>query len=409
MKKRFISLVVAAALVGEVAAVSTPVTASAGTVAVKGDTKVQIYGFINYMAGWVKKMEGTQAGFINMPDLKGTNDNTKFASTTERTRLGLNFKNEDANLTGKFEGDFVGGTFRLRRAFVKHQFDNFYVLIGQEWGIEEVHRFSDAKNSPAGFNGHTRMPQVQIGTNLDLNGATLGLALALEDKDYMGNGKIVVKGADNGIPYTHTYYIGLKKRETMPGIAARANLGINTGFGNPAQVYAWGLAEPVKINVPGTYTDPSLIKEKSEAPVVFGAGFSLPVSMVTVQSEYIYGKGTNKFAGLTAYNDDIPSYYADNNGNVKANKFNAFNIEAKVAPMPNVSVAGGYDYLKFTKNVPGGYDKPKVETYFGNIAYNTTKYTKLVLEWDHVKGETEGNNSSSVDGNMYWLSYTYSF
>lgn len=45
MSKRFTSLVVAAALVGSVAAVSLPATASAGTVAVKGDTAVTYVWF----------------------------------------------------------------------------------------------------------------------------------------------------------------------------------------------------------------------------------------------------------------------------------------------------------------------------------------------------------------------------
>ena len=398
MKKRFISLVAAAALVGGVAAVSTPTVALAGTVAVKGDTKVQMYGFLRYTAGWAKDMSST-ATSTNVPDSR--KDDTYFASEITKTRLGLNFKNEEANLTGKLEGKFEGknNSFRTRRIFVEHHLNNFYVLIGKQWGIEEVHTFSYAKNSPAGFNRESKkMPQIQVGTNLDLNGATLGLVLAFEDKDYTG----------------------MKKRETMPGIAAKAKLRINTGFGNPAQVYAFGLAEPVKIKDPTDHTGKS---EDGETSVVFGAGFSLPISMVTVQSEYIYGKGANKFAGLTAYNDVIPSYY-DDNGDVETNKFNAYNIEAKVAPMPNISVAGGYDYVKFTKDLSDvavewdkkgnpteyGFDKPKVETYFGNIAWNTTKYTQLVLEWDHVEGDT-GDNDTDLDenGNQYWLRYTYYF
>ena len=408
MKKRFISLVAAAALVGGVAAVSTPTVASAGTVAVKGDTQVQLYGFLRYEAGWANDMQGTVTN-TNVPYISeegNSNDvdsKTKFYSTVSRTRLGLNFKNEDANLTGKFEGDFAPGHYRIRRAFVEHHFKNFYVLIGQEWRLEEIHTFSANWNSPAGFNNAARMPQVRVGTNLDLNGATLDLALALEDHDYTG----------------------MKKRVTMPAISAKANLGIETGFGNPAHIYAWAVAQPVKILDPtdpnydptDSNYDPNKVDEKSETPVVFGAGFSLPVSMVTLESEYIHGEGSNGFAGLRAYNDRIPSYY-DDNGDVGTNKFNAYNIEAKVAPMPNVSVAAGYDYVKFTKDLSNnpkvdngnGLDEPKIETYFANVAWNTTKYTKLVLEWDHVEGDT-GDNDTDLDenGNQYWLRYTYYF
>ncbi len=367
MKKRFISLVAAAALVGGIAIASTPATSQAGTVAVKGDTAVTMYGFIHYELGWSNKMDTTTI-YNNFPD--EANNKTTMDSNAMITRIGFTFKNADANVCGRIEGDFWGGQFRLRRAYVKHSFDNFYALIGQEWGVEIVRTFSAGWWSPAGFNGHSRMPQIQLGTSLDLGGASLNLAVAFEDKSY-----------------TTSF-----KRAVVPGIAAHAKVGIDTGFGAPASVYAFGLATPMKI------TSPVDGSEKSETPVAFGAGFVLPVSMVTLQAEYIYGKGMNGFAG----SDYTPDSYYNDGGSVKSNKFDAYNIEAKVAPTACVSVAGGYDYLKFKK-----LDKTKVETYFANVSLKTTKYTSLVLEWDHTKATASGENSQK--GNKYWLGYHYSF
>lgn len=379
MKGKFTSLVVAAALVGGVAVVSLPSTASAGTVAVKGDTAVTMYGFINYTAGWTKKMAGTNAGFTNMPDETKLKGKTSFTSTSKMTRLGLKFANKDENVTGAIEFDFASsGSSRLRRAFVKHCFDNFYVLVGQEWGIEEAHTFSTNWKAIAGFNGNgNRMSQVRIGTNPDLAGAALNFELAFEDMNY-----------SSGVT---------TNRRTIPNIAAKAAVKFDTGFGAPARVYAFGTLNPIKIKSPTDNT-----KEKGETPYVFGTGFSLPVSMVTLQSEYIHTKGATGFSGLSS---NTPNSYETDGTNDKATKSDAWNVEAKIAPMPNLSLAAGYDFVKF-KNATWD-NKPKVDTIFGNVVFKTTKYTKLSFEWMHVKSKHFEDETQK--GNVFLFRYFYNF
>ena len=375
MKKRFISLVAAAALVGGIASVATP-AANAGTVAVKGDTAVNMYGFIRFEAGYAKDMASSI--YHNVP-VDTDSDDEHYETNANITRVGLTFNNADANVGGRIEGDFWGGKFRLRRAYIKQTFDNFYLLAGQEWGLENdaIRTFSAAWESPAGFNGAARMPQIQLGGTFDLSGASVTAKLAFEDANYTESSVV--------------------QKKRFPAIAAYLATDIDTGFGKPAEVFGYGIAAPLKIKV-GNDTD-------DKTAYGFAVGATVPVSMVTLQGEYLYGKGMNKLAGVDVDGMTPPSYFEGD-----AQKFYAWNAEAKINPMSCLSVAAGYDYLKFKD-----YNGYKMYTAFANISYKTTKYTTLTLEWDHAKikdrknGYTIAEDSKDVDGDRYFFSYVYKF
>ncbi len=375
MKKRFISLVAAAALVGGIAVASTPATSQAGTIALKGDTTASFYGFIRYEAGWSKDMASIYSTTPTPTTVK-----THLESNATITRFGFVMKNSDANVCGRIEADFRGGRghLRLRRAYVKHTFGDYYVKIGQEWGVEEAPTYSAAWVAVAGFGGNARMPLIALGGKMDLGAANLDFALAFEDTSQAG-------------------YVGsMVSRMLIPSPAAKIKFGINTGFGAPATVYAFGLMMPVKITL-------GPVSDKSKTPYVFGAGFELPVSMVAVHANYLYGKGANNYANA---GNSPASYWVNANGSLKASKFYAYNLEGKITPMPCISLAAGYDYVKF-KNFNDAGDKIKDESVFANVAIKTTNYTKLVIEWDHVKAKY--TNAGSDTGNRFWFNYTYYF
>ncbi len=389
MKKRFISLVAAAALVGGIASVATP-AANAGTVAVKGDTAVNMYGFIRFEAGYAKDMASSI--YHNVP-VDTDSDDEHYETNANITRVGLTFNNADANVGGRIEGDFLGtnhekksGNFHLRRAYIKQTFDNFYLLAGQEWGLENdaIRTFSAAWESPAGFNGAARMPQIQLGGTFDLSGASVTAKLAFEDADYTGKG-IAKEGSKEE---------DIVKKKRFPAIAAYLATDIDTGFGKPAEVFGYGIAAPLKIKV-GNDTD-------DKTAYGFAVGATVPVSMVILQGEYLYGKGMNKLAGVDVDGMTPPSYFEGD-----AQKFYAWNAEAKINPMSCLSVAAGYDYLKFKD-----YNGYKMYTAFANISYKTTKYTTLTLEWDHAKIKDrmiDGEAVKDVDGDRYFFSYVYKF
>jgi len=406
MKKRLISLVAAAALVGGISVASAP-AAKAGNVTVKGDTQVQLYGFIGAEFSWNKQMTGNpEESNMPQPDAqegdsqlyKDTHDKVNYDGYSGITRLGLKFKNADANLTGVIESDFYkrpGDVHRLRRAFIQHNLDNFYVLIGKEWIVEDHMRstsISAALRNPAGFNeGIAMVPQVRIGTNLDLGSASLDLALAFES----GSKKAVKSSsAANALKVN---------RVIMPYPAARADLKFETGFGAPATAYVWGSLIPVKVS---DKYDGAYKSDDSETSYAVGVGVKVPVSMVTVGANYKYSKGATNYAGLSNY-QPASYYYVD--GDVKATKMNAFNANVVVSPMPSVSVGAEYDFVEFKNDDAFDDDKPKVHTYLGNIKIKTTKYTTLSLEWRHVKAKNISDSDDDFSGDQFYAIYKYTF
>ena len=411
MKKRFISLVAAAALVGGVAAVSVPVTSQAGTVAVKGDTAVQMYGFVWAEYNWINQAGG-DADHSNMPipdanagDSKlyqATYDKTKAETSMGITRIGFTFKNEDANLTGKIEGGFAhaGDNYRLRLAYAKHQLKNFYVEIGQDWILEEnFASISASFQPPAGFGeGILRKPQVRVGTNLDMGSANLDLALAFEWEN-----NTAVSTSD-GAPTGWT--TASVNRYVFPATVAKGVLHFETGFGAPAKFYAWGSLIPVYVSADDSYVD------ESETSYAFGTGVSVPVSMVTIGGNFQYSDGATNYAGVS---DDLqPASYYVKGGDDEDTEMYAWNANVQFKPMPYLAVGAEYDYVEFKNDsVFTNGDKPEVQTFVGNVKINTTKYTQLTLEWRHVKAEdfdkTGLTDDDSFSGDQVYALYKYNF
>ena len=411
MKKRLISLVAAAALVGGISVASAP-AAKAGNVTVKGDTQVQLYGFIKATFAWDKQMTG-DPDHSNMPNYKGktqlskdTYDKINYDGYSGITRLGLKFKNADANLVGGIEAGFheSGDTLRLRRAYIQHNLDNFYVLIGKEWILEDMFTSITAGfDSPAGFNeAIARVPEVKVGTNLDLGSANLDLALAFES----GSKSAVTDGDFDGGDGKYALEV---TRVIMPYPAARAVLNFETGFGAPATAYVWGSLIPVKVS---DKNDGAYKSDDSETSYAVGVGLKVPVSMVTVGLNYQYSKGATGYAGVDDY---TPASYYYVNGDVEETKMNAFEANVVVSPMPCVSVGAEYDFVEFKNDEAFDDNKPKVHTYLANVKIKTTKYTTLTLEWRHVKAKKfnalpgVGTDDDDFSGDQFYATYVYTF
>ena len=402
MKKRLISLVAAAALVGGVAVIGAPQVAKAGTVTVKGDTQATLYGFVWAEYGWTNKIAPGAFGkkgadYSNMPmpsDYPDYNYAKKTATNADAwvSRIGFAFKNEDANLTGRIEGGFFHGTnFRLRRAYVEHHFNNFDVLIGQEWILEEnFASISAAFTPPAGWDeGILRVPQIRVSTKLDLGSATLDLALALE----WGNKDAVTSSDQKNL---NGYASMTVNRVTFPTTALRGVLHFDTGFGAPAKIYGWGAIIPVKLTSDNLTA--SNEQDKSKTAYALGGGVSVPVSMVIVGANVQYSKGATNYAGLTFAQ---PASYYTKNGDTKATKMLAWNINAVISPMPNVSFGGEYDYVQFKNDDAfASSTKPKVETVVGQVRFKPTKYTSLTLEWRHIKAKNFDVTGLTTDDNF---------
>ncbi|WP_025209276.1 hypothetical protein [Hippea sp. KM1] len=410
MKKRLISLVAAAALVGGIATVSAPVSAQAGTVAVKGDTQVQLYGALKFTADWASRTNGLTANTAFKSRNNNVSDRAQnklnfqgFTMNGAGTKFGFNFSNKDANLSGKLEIGTGTAGVNLRHAYIKHTFDNgLYVLVGQTDNTFEANytSFNMLPNGIAGLNGAApRSPQVAVGGKFDIaDTASLDFKFAFMNSNYA------------------TYGAGLSQnRRTFPTIGLNVGVNFETGFGAPARVYGGVVTENDKIlNInPATWT------ETSKTGVGYTFGIVLPVSMVTVQSEYAHAKGMNALAGVatTGALSTPPSYWWNGTTNsIETTKYTAWNLEAKITPMACVSVAAGYGHLKFKNGGFAANQIKKNSTVFVNASIKTTKYTTLMLEYDHIKTKaydpaaTAANPiTTSYSGNSYFMAYTYSF
>ncbi|MGC8616969.1 MAG: hypothetical protein ACP5LU_08020, partial [Desulfurella sp.] len=191
MKKRLVSLVAAAALLGSVS------LASAGTVTTKGDTNISIGGFIQTYFDWANNQ--TNLGYqanpeYTAPGKKNTTAQTSFGTSTQFSRISLGLSNPTEGITGVVEGDFWGGgagqqlegkgNFRLRHAYIVKEFCqegcNYtpWLLIGQTWDpLEMLNSFS--LNDIVGIAGQNfgegvvRTSQIGFGVKFDLGSVKL--------------------------------------------------------------------------------------------------------------------------------------------------------------------------------------------------------------------------------------------
>lgn len=407
MKKLF-SLTTAAIIAGTV---SLSVASYAGSITTKGDTQVQLYGF-SYAEFAMDKQATNLPDISNMPKPDANAGSSAFYKSTFNkinsqaeswcTRLGLNFKNKEENISGKIVGDFKGksasgkGNFRMRQAWVGHRFDNFKVKIGQAYILEEMHSsISMASVGPAGFEFKMkRVPLVALFTSLDTESTNLQLSLAFE----YSNNKAVSSGKDS---INTTLSVD---RYVFPTTAARAVLTFNTGFGAPAKVYGWGSLIPVHIS-DKTATK---VSDNSETSYAVGAGVRLPVSVFKIGLNYHHTDGATGYSGLSDYRPS--SYYLSGNGDVEKTTTNAYNINLVVKPTKSFSVGAEYDYVKFDNNIFSS--DPEVETLIANIKIKTTKVTMLGLEWRHMKAknfDVVGAGDDNFCGDQIYTIYKYMF
>ncbi len=385
MKKSLISLVAAAALVGGTMAVATP--SFAGTVNAGGGTNVSMYGFIRTYTQWDKK-----AGLDGL--VADTTANPKAAwSGFDLTQTRIGFKLNSGNgVSGKIEGDFnAGGKFRLRHAYVKQDLGGgAWLLVGQTWPIGFVGAtFSNTLNwdvQPGMLGAAVRRGQVQLGSTFAFGSGSLTAVGELEDFSNYVEGTTVA-------------------RKTSPGFGGKLQAKINTGFGSPATLYGLVFGQSLKI------TDPTTSTESSKTPYAFSAGAAIPLSMVTLKTNFDYAKGATNFLGFGVAGS--PDSYYTNSGTTKATTATAWNLEADIAATKDVGFALGYFTAKFKKAAvvaQGTGTVRKTATVFAQVNYKTSKATQVAFEWDHLKTKRyNGTTYYSDKGNQEFVTYQYNF
>ena len=430
MKKRLVSLVAAAALLGSVS------IASAGTVTTKGDTNISIGGFIQTYFSWANN-QPNNLGYQANPEYgiggaKNTPAQTSFGTSTQFSRLTLSLSNPTEGITGVVEGDFFGtgdgqgqydkGNFRLRHAYIVKSFCqegcNYtpWLLIGRTWDpLEMLNSFT--LNDIVGIAGQNwgegvvRTSQIGFGVKFDLGSVKLNpgiYAANLGGDSTFGN---------SGVIYSSTST--LSQRLTSPGFAIKVPVDFNTGLGAPANFYAGFEWQPMKLSgTVGSYN----IDSKNENAWMATVGLTLPVYFVNLTGNFHYERGMTAFdLPLWGYEYAMPSFYVNQNGSVKTVRGTSWNAQAqidfdKLAQVP-MTLSFGYGQTVFSNYgvLADNTYTPlvrKMGTMFVNVNYHLTKSLALGLEYDRNKTYYVGagnDGSSGQNANQVFLRGMYTF
>ena len=402
MRKRLISLVAAAALVGGMVAAGT---AQAGTIATKGDTNISMYGFVRADLNWAKKLAGGN-GYSSNVAVKSTGtgasaaqqNKVNFNATTRWTRIGLKLNTPDLGVSGLIEADFAGGAddtaFRLRRAYLQHDLDNYFIRVGKDINLLKQSTYSWNLWGMPGF-GHNDpffTVQARVGGTFDLGSVTLVPELAAQEmKDVVVDGVWLAKN-----------------RTTMPGVAAKLTAKVKTFFGSPITAYAGYGYEQVKL------ADALSGDEKKKSPQIVTAGVAVPINWITLKGDYNYFKGATAEMGLSNGNN-APSFYYDGGGNLKYTKGHSIQGEVKITPIPQFAAWGGYAQTKIKDagdvSASEGSVVKKNTGWFVGAGWKTTKVTEIALEYDRFKTTYQENpvDTKKDKGSQYRLTFKYSF
>jgi opacity protein-like surface antigen len=159
----------------------------------KAGAEVTLYG--NIRADLLYQSEGGSAdrlyNQINSVPLEGHNESSdQLKSTLAATRLGLDFKTADKDISGKIEVDFLGANDGLR---IRHAYFNYgQWLIGQTWSNFAVPDYMPETIDALGYVGGAVKRDAQIRYTHKFNAETQ-LVTALEDsKDALSNMRIPV-------------------------------------------------------------------------------------------------------------------------------------------------------------------------------------------------------------------------
>jgi len=445
MRKRFVSLVAAAALLGSVS------LASAGTVTTKGDTDITISGSIQTYFDWANNQAnlGYQANpkyngydFITGKPIANGPAQTALNTTSEYTRISLGLDNKAEGITGLIEGDFFGGgnnqqlndrgNFQLKQAYVVKSFCkegcNYtpWLLVGQTYDpLYLGDSFSlNEINGIAGQNANAdgvTTSQIGFGVKFDLGSIQL-------------NPSIYVANLAKDSYFTSTYgmldnYVNPNQRLTSPGYAVKLPVTFNTGLGAPATVTAGFAIQPMKL----TFANGGDIllfngatvthKDENENAWMLAANVDLPIYFVNLKANVHYGHGMTGYENTTGFTNYImPSFYVNQeNGSVEPVHTTAWTAQAQVDFGKLVQIPAtlglGYGQVVFSnyKALADQIVTPfvrKQSTMFTNVSYNLTKSLSFGVEYQRNKTYYIGAGNDPNDGrssNQVFLKGEYRF
>lgn len=331
----------------------------------KNEAELNIYGFVRTDAAY--QVEGAKSIFngINTvalqddPNKKLTED--RFDATLTTTRIGLDFKApiQEADVGGKIEIDFRGGTdkdtVRLRHVYMTY--NNW--LVGQ---------------TTSNFLSTETTPEM-----LDFNGA-------------LGSGTYrtpMVRFTDNFSKNTK-YFIGIEKsneQNRLPTATAKISHKFAEGAG---VITGRGMVQEVRAR---DFND--------ETAIGWGLGIGTRYEMdkIILSANYSHASGDNKYLLYNANN------YFMKNDDLDLVEFDTFNIGATYKFNSKLRSTLAYSAMHYTDNVLGGNDH--LQQGWLNVLYNPVK--PITFGMEYVYGERETVEGRIGNDNRIEIMAKYDF
>lgn len=334
----------------------------------KSGAEISLYGFIRGDVAY--QFEGAKGMFNSInsvalegdPNKKSTED--RLDSTLTTTRIGLDFKApiQDADIGGKVELDFRGGsdkdTVRLRHVYMTY--NNW--LIGQTTST-----FLSTETSPEmlDFNtplggGTTRTPMVRYTDKLNNN---------------------------------TQYFVALEKgndENRLPAATAKLSHKFAEGAG---LVTARGLLQEVRVRD---------LDDETELGWGIGLGVNYkPVNQLILNANYSHVSGDNKFLLATSDNKRYIQY----GNNIELIDFDAFTLGATYKFAPQIRSTLGYGSVIYDGNNANGNDH--LQQGWLNVMYNPVK--PITFGMEYVYGERETVEGKTGNDNRVEIMAKYDF
>lgn len=334
----------------------------------KSGAEISLYGFIRGDVAY--QFEGAKGMFNSInsvalegdPNKKSTED--RLDSTLTTTRIGLDFKApiQNADIGGKVELDFRGGsdkdTVRLRHVYMTY--NNW--LIGQTTST-----FLSTETSPEmlDFNtplggGTTRTPMVRYTDKLNNN---------------------------------TQYFVALEKgndENRLPVATAKLSHKFAEGAG---LVTARGLLQEVRVRD---------LDDETELGWGIGLGVNYkPVNQLILNANYSHVSGDNKFLLATSDN----KRYIKHGNNIELIDFDAFTLGATYKFSPQIRSTLGYGSVIYDGNNANGNDH--LQQGWLNVMYNPVK--PITFGMEYVYGERETVEGKTGNDNRIEIMAKYDF
>ena len=377
-------------------------------VKVKGDTMVQIWGFLDSEYG--VQNHSTDFFKTNTTTLSQNFEETSFTSRSQ-VRLGFRFVNKETNTIGNIAMDsWKKYGFGLMLAYVKHKISRYAsVTLGYDWSLvneRTLHALSSTfRPYPAGFQGSKRTSQVRLDFNFDGENVAPGVSLGFEyrnNKDGVTIGKNDLNGkviSNSGIDNSRT---------NIPAIVAQARLGVKTDFGSPSNIMAFYEIQPIYL-----FYDKN---EHKKYPYLYSIASTINISNLSLKGQFIHTHGFTGINGVAGNGFDVYSYIYKNNKLITRDS-NALGCELDYN-LKKIKLITAYTYLNvYNKNSDGDYflknEVKKAKAYYLMGIVKLTKVTRLFIQWCHIrttyaKGDLDGN-FAKASGNLVWAGYRMYF